>query len=715
MFRAHMLRISKSSRSHLRAVQVYLVAILALTLLLFSLSLVSIVRQQEQFKELSADKLRSDAERVALELEQKVAGLAADCLDPDALGKILPGARDEITRETAARLRQQFQDLGRRFPVARHFFVMHAGKVVYPRLGAWPAIPVSAMFTFPIRTQAERDFLALFTQGEREFANRQHARALQAFRKAEALPVSARARGLALERISRVLWESDRQAEAVAAYQQLAARHGDQYDENQTPHILGLAVRSDSRARLIFPQYSERLSAIYGDLIRGRWELSAEQVDLFTRELESRLALKPAARPKSDYLEQFDLVRAIAAGYTLGRPRWPQEVNPQLLRSADSVFHTLSILLTAGTGREIICGFSLDMDWLQNDFSAHSLSLDSGVRELELSLAARALSDETSEGPEAGPDRLVVPFKSVLAPWNLRLPLSALRAGELAARRELVFLGLSAGMFLSIMALGVILLIRVTRDLQWLQLRSDFVNAVSHELKTPLSLIRLYSETLAEGDQEFSEEERLNYIRIIARESQRLGYLIDNILDYANIERGQKKQDLKAGDLAAAVRQTLGDYSRFLAEQGFTLETEIQPFLPRVHFDRSDIAQVLVNLLDNAKKHSGKSRLLKIRMWSENSEVALEVRDSGLGIPAEEQKKIFEPFYQIPNGRTKSGSGLGLYLVRHVMDGLGGRIELSSEVGRGSTFVLFFPVAEPAPVQEPRPAKAAALESTLRD
>lgn len=259
-------------------------------------------------------------------------------------------------------------------------------------------------------------------------------------------------------------------------------------------------------------------------------------------------------------------------------------------------------------------------------------------------------------------------------------------------KQELIFRGLSAAMFLSIMGLGIFLLIRIMRALNWMELRNDFVNSVSHELKTPLSLIRLYSETLAEGG--FGEEERLNYIRIIARESRRLTSMIDNILDYANIEHGQKKHEAKAGDLSAAVASTVENYSGYIASEGFRVETDIPESLPRVLFDRSEIVQLIVNLLDNAKKYSGESKLIRVRMWAKDHEVALAVEDFGIGIPAEEQTRIFEPFYQASAGGSKRGSGLGLYLVRHIMDGLGGRIDLTSEVGRGSRFTLFFPVVK---------------------
>jgi two-component system, OmpR family, phosphate regulon sensor histidine kinase PhoR len=289
---------------------------------------------------------------------------------------------------------------------------------------------------------------------------------------------------------------------------------------------------------------------------------------------------------------------------------------------------------------------------------------------------------------------LLFAFLLTLAVFSLNISsFVRLAAASFPVSRELWFLGLSSAMFLSILILILRLLIRVSRELQLYELRANFFSGVSHELKTPLSVIQLYSETLADGDEELSAEERHNYMRIIARESRRLSYLITNILDFAKIEAGTWNHDLRFGNLGVIVGQTVADYSEYCSQNGFAIKTEIPLSLPRTRFDRSVIAQIIVNLLDNAIKYSDKSKSITVRMWSKDNEVALEVEDQGIGIPASEQAKIFEPFYQIADRKSKGGTGLGLYLVRHVMDGLGGRIDLTSVVGKGSKFTLFFPVS----------------------
>ncbi len=264
---------------------------------------------------------------------------------------------------------------------------------------------------------------------------------------------------------------------------------------------------------------------------------------------------------------------------------------------------------------------------------------------------------------------------------------------DISAKRQVYLTIFAIIMFLWILGIVLFLLIRVSGDIRWFQQRADFVSGVSHEFKTPLSLIRLYSETLANDDNDFAPEERKNYIRIINRESERMSRLIDNVLDFTKIEQGRVRHELQEGDLAAAVSQIVADYSEYLEWRGFSVKMSIWPNMPLVRFNVEQLSQALLNLLDNARKYSGKSRLIRVNLWALGNEVVVEVQDKGLGISVEEQTRIFEPFYRASKGSEKGGCGLGLYLVSEVMKEHGGRIELESEVDNGSSFRLFFPVS----------------------
>ena len=246
-------------------------------------------------------------------------------------------------------------------------------------------------------------------------------------------------------------------------------------------------------------------------------------------------------------------------------------------------------------------------------------------------------------------------------------------------------------MLLCVMVIALKLLIRVSWDIRWFELRSDFVSGVSHEFKTPLSLIRLYSETLAANDQEFSEEDRSNYSRIIARESERMSRMVDNVLSFAKMEQGRYRYQMHEGNLREIVTQTVSEYSDYLTWRGFYVRCSVWPQIPPVRFNPEQVSEMVLNLLDNARKYAGKSRQIRVNVWVQNHEVVVEVRDHGIGIPIEEREKIFQPFYRSPRGKEQGGCGLGLYLVDQVMKQHGGRVEVESEIDQGSRFRLVFP------------------------
>ena len=248
---------------------------------------------------------------------------------------------------------------------------------------------------------------------------------------------------------------------------------------------------------------------------------------------------------------------------------------------------------------------------------------------------------------------------------------------------------------LSLLMLGGLALAyrSVSKEVSLARLKSDFVSNVSHELRTPLSLIQLYAETLELGRIQ-SQEKKEEYYRIIRKESERLGRLINNILDFSRIEAGRKEYDMRETDIAELVRNTMDAYRYQIEKHGFDFELSIESSLPTVRVDREAIARALVNLVNNALKYSADDKFLLVRLYRENGMVKLEVVDRGIGIARRDQAKIFEKFYRTgdPLVHNTKGSGLGLPLVRHITQAHGGRIEVESMPGKGSKFTLSLPV-----------------------
>jgi signal transduction histidine kinase len=222
-------------------------------------------------------------------------------------------------------------------------------------------------------------------------------------------------------------------------------------------------------------------------------------------------------------------------------------------------------------------------------------------------------------------------------------------------------------------------------------MRSHFVSAVSHELKTPITVIRLYSETLM-TEPAFPTEVR-DYCEVISNEAQRLCRLVDGVLSFSAIERGVKKYDSRICDIGLLTRQVLADMRSYYYHKGFTLAEDIARELPPVKVDGEAFRSALLNLVDNAVKYSGNSHVVRVGVCRCDNAVEVAVEDFGPGIALEEIEKIFHPFYRADNTAAQGGCGLGLYLVRHTMTAHGGSVRVKSELGQGSRFELLFPIA----------------------
>lgn len=231
----------------------------------------------------------------------------------------------------------------------------------------------------------------------------------------------------------------------------------------------------------------------------------------------------------------------------------------------------------------------------------------------------------------------------------------------------------------------------VRREVALAQMKSDFVSNISHELRTPLSLIRMFSETLEMGRVR-TEEKKQEYYKIIGQETERLTHLVNNILNFSRIEAGRKEYHFSEVNLNEIARKVLDNYQFHLKNEGFALETDFDPVLPIIKADAEAVSESLINLLDNAVKYSDKEKFVRIRTGREDGAVYVEVEDRGIGIAAEHRQKIFEKFYRVSGAlvHNTKGSGLGLSLVKHIMDAHGGRVALESQPGEGSRFRLVF-------------------------
>jgi signal transduction histidine kinase len=357
------------------------------------------------------------------------------------------------------------------------------------------------------------------------------------------------------------------------------------------------------------------------------------------------------------------------------------------------------------SGTRTIAAMTFDGDYLRDQFFPQTLAkvMNRNVAEAQTDKNAvimiRAKSDSTpfiyGTGWDGGEAEVERPMEAVFPGLILGMKL---RGTTLAALGEhwvhISFLILGGLSFL--LAGGIFLTYRnVSKEMALARLKSDFVSNVSHELRTPLALIRLYAETLELG-RLTGPSKHQEYYSIIRKESERLTALINNILDFSRIEAGRKEYDFRETDMCELVRNTLESYRYQIEQNGFTFEEKIAE-VPPLNVDREAMARSLVNLVNNALKYSQDRKHIRVNLYREDGTVKLEVVDQGIGIPANEQHRIFEKFYRVgdPLVHNTKGSGLGLSLVQHIARAHGGDVVVESTPGAGSKFTITLPLGWP--------------------
>jgi signal transduction histidine kinase len=291
-----------------------------------------------------------------------------------------------------------------------------------------------------------------------------------------------------------------------------------------------------------------------------------------------------------------------------------------------------------------------------------------------------------------------VPLSDVLPAWRLALYQPAGLSPRAAVDRQVMLFTGAFGLLLVVIATGLVATYRlVRRETEAARLKAEFVANVSHDLKTPLSLIRVFGETLEMG-RVSDEATRHEYYRVITRESERLSRLIENVLDFSRIEGGRRTYALVPASVEPLVRDTVESFAWVLAQEGFKVDVAIRPDLPEVPMDADAVGQALANLIDNAIKYSEARKVLTLEAALRDGGLTLTVGDEGIGIPREEQERIFDKFYRVGRSETQGrrGSGVGLALVRHVAEAHGGRVSVHSRPGEGSRFTLWLPLARTA-------------------
>jgi two-component system phosphate regulon sensor histidine kinase PhoR len=288
---------------------------------------------------------------------------------------------------------------------------------------------------------------------------------------------------------------------------------------------------------------------------------------------------------------------------------------------------------------------------------------------------------------------LVIGFIFVPAALMLTVGILILVYGSVA--RDYLFGGLILALVATTVAGTAATLTVLYREARVAKLQTDFVNKVSHDLRTPLTSIRMFVETLQLGRIQ-DPARQSEALEIIAEETGRLSTLINRLLDWARMESGRRSYQLRREPLGPIIDAALSAFAPQVLDERVTLVRSVAPDLPEVLADRQALAEALLNLLNNAYKYTGQEKRIELSASRTGPTVLIAVKDNGPGVAPREQKRIFDKFYRgsDPLFRTVEGTGLGLAMVKHIVSGHGGRVSVASDVGKGATFTIALPVAE---------------------
>ncbi len=456
-----------------------------------------------------------------------------------------------------------------------------------------------------------------------------------------------------------------------------------------------VAAMAADKIEMLLRQSDDDLLARLGAIV-ARGELDGPALDAFVREtpIVRRLyvfdrggrLLHPAAPAEGDAAVFAALLGEVSRGL------WERGGRRDVVAGPLS---TLAAVLQGRDGAPMLAVVVRDPATLQREVLDRTLkALDSPIVCVIVDDAGRPIGDA---GAVSGARLVVtVPFRQALPTWRVALYQPPGASPRQSVRRQIMLFTGAFGVLLVVIVAGLVVTYRlVRRESEMTRLKADFVANVSHDLKTPLSVIRMFGETL-EMDRVRDEPTRREYYRVITRESERLSRLIDNVLDFSRIESGRRRYERAPTAVEPLVREVVDAFAYPLTGGGFKVEVHVAPDLPEVALDAEAVGQALANLLDNAIKYSADRRTVRVEATISEGALNLSVADEGVGIPRGEQERIFEKFYRVGHSETQGrrGSGVGLALVRHVAEAHGGRVIVESAPGQGSRFTIRVPLSK---------------------
>ena len=549
------------------------------------------------------------------------------------------------------------------------------------RIGAVAAYPSHRLLYLPQAPVAPLEAAAAFQAGEAlEFGAKDSRRAAEAFG-ALARTSDGPVRAGALLRLARNLRKLNRNREALGAYSELAAMT--QVEVQGLPaDLVGRRARCALLHDLGRSSYAEESRALAADLIAARWRIDRGTFEAYLQQVDGWLgaptSVPPARAALSDAAAWIGQQHASGALPATGR---------RALRFGGI---DVAVLWRLSDGR--LAALVAGPRFQQRAWFA-SLESQFGARGMVMALIGPGGAPMRGADPSHLSPAVKRSAVETGLPWTVVVTQD--RAGtaleEFARRRRTLLAGVS--LLLILVVTGSYFALRaVSRELAVARLQTDFVSAVSHEFRTPLTSLQQFTALLNDEDEPPPDKRRAFY-EAQARGVERLRRLVESLLDFGRMEAGAREYRLAALDPAALVRAVVEDFERETSARGFSFHCSIPEGPVAVRADAEALARAVWNLLENAVKYSGGRGRVCVSVGAQDGAVLIAVRDQGPGIPRAEQRAIFNKFVRGEASRAHGikGAGIGLSMVRHIVRGHGGTVGVVSAPGAGATFTIALP------------------------
>jgi signal transduction histidine kinase len=548
---------------------------------------------------------------------------------------------------------------------------------------AMESFPDQRLPFFPVVPRKPGPPASLFAAAERlEFRQLDGAKAVDALRELVRSP-DPQIRAAALLRVTRNYRKLERWDEALAAYGELATLKGAQI-EMLPAELIALQARLQVLEQLNRIEEARKEAALLLDGLRDRrWRLTRGAYEFYAAEAGRVLELEGRSPEGAENLALASAAEILYEGWREGLPTSGNRV----LRGSDKA---LLAVWRQAEGHMVL--LLLGPQWLkvQLDEGRGSSFAKQGIAIILTDVEGRPVLGRQVAG---SPRQTVRLASETRLPWNVHAvtadPDAVLAPTRARSRILVAALGLISALILA----GAYLVGRaVTREMAVSRLQSEFVSSVSHEFRTPLASLCLFSDMLASG-RVAGDADRDEYYGVLVRESRKLRRLVEGLLNFGRMEAGAMQYRFETVDPVELVRELSHDFQHEVEASGYQIEMTAEKETPLVSADRTVLGSAVWNLLDNAVKYSPGCQKVWIDVRKEDGRAAIRVRDGGPGIAVSEQKRIFEKFTRGEAARQSGmeGTGVGLAMVQRIMAAHGGEVRLESEPGRGSTFALLLP------------------------